>query len=228
MNNLCTQFQKNNELITMYDLVLAEHPLDDGMTPGEVTTMAGQMSGPFEPVKFEGNNSIAMGYITVKALELLNDRIPATRASDQSVFYWDELEMYILSILDDMNYENPYGRYKFVIKEKETTLQVLLLRDVNLSASTMMSALELSIFHVKPETFAEMLTRTDLQVYPKIIDGTILGSFVNVPYNTVSCPKLPSDLMACIKAATEVEADWIMFNAKGRYDPNLPCYIENW
>lgn len=227
MHEFCAHFYENGDPVQKYDLVLAEHQMDDGLTPGEVAAMAGRMAGPFEPIQFEGNNSIAMGFITLAALEAVSNKWPVSDDSAPT-FYGDALESYISSILDDMDTERPSGRYKFELLDEKTTIHILLRRDIKTPATSIQSVLELSTMHIKPETFQLLLHSDDFMVFPKKMDGDVYGCFLAVPQDTDLPYRTPTDLVDCIQAAYAADADWIMFDADGCRDSNLPCYTENW
>ena len=103
----------------MYDIVLIERELDDGLTPEEIIALVREFKDKAViPVEFTGEFSTAMGFITQeKAEELL-------------YMYTEESDIYskITEILDDMEKENGAGEYTFNVLN--TDVRVSIRRDL--------------------------------------------------------------------------------------------------
>lgn len=84
----------------MYDVVLMERPLDDGLTKIEITELLEKINGSVIPLDIVGDYSAAMGFITFDAADLLN-------------YDFDKISEYVKSIINDMKKESEDCTYKF-------------------------------------------------------------------------------------------------------------------
>lgn len=229
MDDIRVVFWENADSVALYDIVLLKRNLGDGLTPGEAATMAGKMDGPFEPIEFQGEEFVAMGFGTVDIVNRL--------LLDASLDDLEGLEGFIVSILDEKGNDgtirsNPGGRYKYKLSSGET-IKILLRTHINDLASSVSAVLELSTLHLTPRSYEELVQMSQkkdtlLTVYTSCPDVSG-GIIVNVPYEAADLfAGMKDDLAACIQAAVETDANWIEFSPLGRKDPALPTYWEEW
>lgn len=84
----------------MYDVVLMERPLDDGLTKNEIFELLEKTDGSIIPLDIVGDYSSAMGFITLDAADQLN-------------YDFDAISEYVKTIINDMENESEDCTYKF-------------------------------------------------------------------------------------------------------------------
>lgn len=86
-----------------YDVWLKEVPLDDGLSIEDIHQAPLETKAkPLLPINIEGNNSFAIGFITLSAMDQLVNM-------DKDC----EMENFIKNILNDMDLETENGEYCF-------------------------------------------------------------------------------------------------------------------
>lgn len=97
-----------------YNVVLLEKPLENGISAKELydisSILSKQKSEEWFPLEIVGNNSAAIGFIDIDTAEKIG-------------YVYNDLKIFIVNILNDMNNENQDGQYEF------NNINILLKRD---------------------------------------------------------------------------------------------------
>lgn len=189
----------------MYDIVLIEKPLTDGLSREEILELSTRIKeDSIYPIEIQGKTceSIAMGFITEKASCSLDYN------------YEDGLTEYIGSILCDVTKETPNGEYSF------RGLSILLVRD--LPKRTLDLVLSVSTANISCAT-GDWLDEEEcdgLIVYVKQDAGWwIYTSYINNPEESI-----PAELMALINYCRERGIAWLCLDRDAELLPGFPKY----
>ena len=95
-----------------YGVILREKSLDDGLTLEDVTMMIKKLHGiEGIPVEFQGEGSVAMGFINLTDAEIMN-------------YDYSALEEMVFEVLNDP--DKPRGEYTFYSGENNNEIEVLI------------------------------------------------------------------------------------------------------
>ena len=103
-----------------YDIVLIEKPLDEGLTKQECDKMFDMISGQEAiTLDIQGENSAAMGFISVSAAEKME-------------YNMSVLKMFVTNVLNDMGCESDTGEYTLSERNPEGDIkyEILMRREL--------------------------------------------------------------------------------------------------